>query len=219
MVMMLPVGAAGSTPEAGMRSASALCAWISESWRSLADELRSKTSRAPASTVRRNTSRSNWLTSPTTVQRGLPRVSAWIVVSERVTGSSTETITIAGWSVCAHVDATGPKPASPTTSSVPEELRARRRLVTASGCGSIMRILSGSATISASGRSLPGRHDPASGNPSLALVWQLDLEPVGTLSDDLQLGPVLHLVEDARRDRRAAAHVGRAYGDDRQVLR
>src|SRR5258708_6170225 len=202
-----------------MRSASALWAWTSESCRSLGEALRSSTSRAPASTVRRKTSRSNWLTRPTTVQRGLPRINAWIVVSERVSGSSTETITIAGSSVCAQVDATGPNPASPTTSSVPKLLSARRRPATASGCGSTIRILSGSATVSAPRPSLPGRHDPPSGDPALALIWQLHLEPVGALPDDLQLRTVFHLVEHACRDRRTTAHVGRVDGDDGQILR
>src|ERR1700694_676414 len=111
-----------------------------------------------------------------------------MVVAGRVSGSSTETITIAGSSVCAQVEATGPNPASPTTSSVPKLLSARLRPATASGCGSTIRILRGSATANPPRPSRPGRHDPASRNPSLALIWQFHLEPVGALADDLQLG-------------------------------
>src|SRR5690349_24606688 len=122
-------------------------------------------------------------------------------------------MTMAGSSVCAHVDATGPKPASPTTSSVPKLFSARRKLATASGCGSTIRIFSGSGTL------LSRRHDPPGSNPALALIRQLHFEPVSTLADDLQLGPVLHLVEHAGGDRGAAANVRGIDGYHRQVLR
>src|SRR5579864_660616 len=131
-------------------------------------------------------------------------------------------MTMAGSSVCAQVDATGPKPASPTTSSVPKLLSDLRRLATTSGCGSTMRILSGSGIGFSGGlrrRSLAGGHDPTCRDPALALIGQHDLEPVIALADDLQLGAVLHLVEHAGRDGRAAADVGGVDGDDSQVLR
>src|SRR5579864_4241726 len=136
-----------------------------------------------------------------------------MVVSERVIGSSTDTRMIAGSSVCAQVDATGPNPASPTTSRSPKVFSARRSAVTACGFWSTISSLRDSAT------SLTRCDDPAGGHPTLALIGQLDLEPVRVLADDLELRSVRDLVDDAGGDRWAAADVRRVDGDHGQVLR
>src|SRR5579864_4252166 len=136
-----------------------------------------------------------------------------MVVSERVIGSSTDTRMMAGSSVCAQVDATGPNPASPTTSRSPKVFSARRSAATACGFWSTISSLRDSATL------LTCCDDPTRGHPPLALIGQLHLEPIGVLPDDLELRSVRDLVDNAGGDRWAAADVRRVDGYDGQVLR
>src|SRR5579859_150563 len=62
------------------------------------------------------------------------------------------------------------------------------------------------------------RDNPAGGDPAFALVGQFDLEPVGALPHDLQLGSIFDLVDDTRSDRRPTAHVGRVDGHDGEIF-
>src|SRR6266852_5133049 len=93
-------------------------------------------------------------------------------------------------------------------------LKARLSPATTSGFWPTSRILICSGMLLP-----PRRNDPASRDPALALVWQADLEPVGALSDDLELSSVLDLIQDARCDGRSAADIGSVHGHDRDTLR
>ena len=50
------------------------------------------------------------------------------------------------------------------------------------------------------------------------MVGQLDLEPVGTLADDFELGTVLDEIDHARGDGRTAADIRGIHRDDMVVL-
>ena len=106
-------------------------------------------------------------------------------------------MTIAGSSVCAQVDGDWPE------SGVADDLQVAEGVQGTAEPSDRVRMLvddqdlevfGHAATTFVCTRSSPrGGHDPAGRDPTFALVRQLDLEPVGALADDLQLGAVLDL--------------------------
>src|ERR1051326_7805777 len=112
----------------------------------------------------------------------------------------------------AHVNAAGPKIDRAVTSSV-SEVSIGWSAARLSSFWPTRRTLSIAVT------SLLPRHDnPARGHPGHALIGKLHFEPIGALTNDLQLGAVRNLIDNARGNGRPAARIRGVTRHDGNVL-